>query len=126
MKALVGIKRVLDYAVKARVKADKSGIDKTNVKMSINPFCEIAVEEAIRMKEKGWVSNITTLSIGDKSAAETIRHTLALGADDGIHVLTNEPIDTAIQPLAVAKVLREFIQKEGINIVLLGKQVKYV
>ena len=126
MKALVGIKRVIDYAVKARVKADKSGIDKTNVKMSINPFCEIAVEEAIRMKEKGWVSNITTLSIGDKGASETLRHTLALGADDSIHVSTGEPIDTAIQPLAVAKVLKHFIQKENYNIILLGKQVIYI
>jgi electron transfer flavoprotein beta subunit len=123
MKALVGIKRVLDFAVKARVKADKTGIEKANVKMSINPFCEIAVEEAIRMKEKGWVSNITTLSIGDKGAAETLRHSLALGADDSIHVLTNEPTDTVIQPLAVAKILKQFINEGGYNIILLGKQV---
>jgi electron transfer flavoprotein beta subunit len=123
MKALVGIKRVLDFAVKARVKADKTGIDKSNVKMSINPFCEIAVEEAIRMKEKGWISNITTLSIGDKGASETLRHSLALGADDSIHVFTNEATDTNIQPLAVAKVLKHFILQNGYNIILLGKQV---
>jgi electron transfer flavoprotein beta subunit len=123
MKALVGIKRVLDFAIKARVKADKTGIEKANVKMSINPFCEIAVEEAIRMKEKGWVSNITTLSIGDKGAAETLRHSLALGADDSIHVITNDPIDTVIQPLAVAKILKHFILENNYNIILLGKQV---
>ena len=123
MKALVGIKRVLDYAVKARVRADKLGIEKTNVKMSINPFCEIAVEEAIRMKEKGWVGQITTISIGDKTASETLRHSLALGADDAIHILTNDPIDTHLQPLAVAKILKYIVQTNNYNLVLLGKQV---
>jgi electron transfer flavoprotein beta subunit len=123
MKALVGIKRVLDYAIKARVRADKLGIEKQNVKMSINPFCEIAVEEAIRMREKGWIKHVTTISIGDKTAAETLRHSLALGADDSIHVLTNDPIDTHIQPLAVAKILKYFAQ--DYNMILLGKQVFY-
>lgn len=122
MKALVGVKRVLDYAIKARVKADKTGIEKANVKMSINPFCEIAIEEAIKMKEKGWVSQITSLSIGDKASAETIRHSLALGADDGLHILTNMPTDTVIQPLAVAKIFKKIIEEEKYNLVILGKQ----
>jgi electron transfer flavoprotein beta subunit len=121
MKALVGIKRVLDYAIKARVRADKLGIEKQNVKMSINPFCEIAVEEAIRMREKGILSQVTTITIGEKAAAETLRHTLALGADDSIHVLSTDPIDTHIQPLAVAKVLKHFAK--DYNMILLGKQV---
>jgi len=122
MRALVGVKRVLDYSIKARVKADKSGIEKTNVKMSINPFCEIAVEEAIRMKEKKWISHISALSIGDKTSAETIRHALALGADDGYHILTNKPTDTVLQPLAVAKIIKGIIEEHKYDIVLLGKQ----
>ena len=91
--------------------------------MSMNPFCEIAVEEAVRMKEKGWVSHVTSISIGDKTAAETIRSALTLGADEGIHILTNMPIDTQIQPLAVAKILKKIIEENNIDLVLLGKQV---
>lgn len=91
--------------------------------MSINPFCEIAVEEAIRMKEKGWISHITSLSIGDKSSAETIRSSLVLGADEGLHVLTQLPIDTDLQPLAVAKIFKKIIEDYKFDIVLLGKQV---
>ncbi len=123
MKALVGIKKVLDYQLKARVRADKLGIEKSNVKFSINPFCEIAVEEAIRMKEKGWIKHITTLSIGDKKIVDTLRHSLAMGADDSIHVVTEDPIDTHIQPLAVAKILKHFAN--DYNMILLGKQVYY-
>lgn len=122
MKVLVGVKRVIDYSVKARVKADKTGIEKTNVKMSINPFCEIAVEEAIRMKEKGWISHISTVSIGDKSSSETLRQSLALGADDSFHILTNLSIDTQLQPLATAKVFKKLIEDYKYDIVLLGKQ----
>lgn len=122
MRALVGVKRVIDYSVKARVKADKSGIEKTNVKMSINPFCEIAVEEAIRMKEKGLISHISTLSIGDKTSSETLRHSLALGADDAFHILTNLSTDTTLQPLAVAKIFQKIILEHKYDIILLGKQ----
>jgi len=92
--------------------------------MSINPFCEIAVEEAVRMKEKGWVSHISSLSIGDKTAAETIRSSLVLGADEGLHVLTNMPIDTQLQPLAVAKIFKRIIEEYKFDIVILGKQVQ--
>jgi electron transfer flavoprotein beta subunit len=122
MRALVGVKRVLDYSIKARVKADKTGIEKTNVKMSINPFCEIAVEEAIRMKEKKWISHISALSIGEKTSAETIRHALALGADDGYHILTNMQTDTVLQPLAVAKIFKKIVEEHKYDLVLLGKQ----
>jgi electron transfer flavoprotein beta subunit len=89
----------------------------------MNPFCEVAVEEAIRMREKGWVSHVTALSIGDKNAAETIRSSLTLGANDGIHILTDMPIDTEIQPLAVAKILKKIIEEEKYDLILLGKQV---
>jgi electron transfer flavoprotein beta subunit len=122
MRALVGVKRVIDFSIKARVKADKSGVEKTNVKMSINPFCEIAVEEAIRMKEKGWISHISALSIGDKTSSETLKHSLALGADDAFHILTNLPTDTALQPLIVAKIFKKIIEEHKFDIILLGKQ----
>jgi electron transfer flavoprotein beta subunit len=122
MRALIGIKRVIDYSVKVRVKSDKSGVEKTNVKMSMNPFCEIAVEEAIRMKEKGWISHISTLSIGDKTSSETLRNSLALGADDAYHILTNMSTDTNMQPLAVAKVFKKIVEDYKYDIILLGKQ----
>jgi electron transfer flavoprotein beta subunit len=122
MRALIGVKRVIDYSVKARVKADKTGIEKANVKMSMNPFCEIAVEEAIRMKEKNWISHISTVSIGDKFSSETLRQSLALGADDAYHILTNLPTDTNLQPLAIAKILKKMIEEYKYDIVLLGKQ----
>lgn len=122
MKVLVGIKRVIDYTVKIRVKPDCTGVEKTSVKHSINPFCEIAVEEAVKLKEMGIVSHITTLSIGNKSSAETLRSSLALGADESIHVLTDTPIDTDLSSLAVVNVFKHFIEKNKYDIVILGKQ----
>jgi electron transfer flavoprotein beta subunit len=118
MKALVAVKRVVDYNVKVRVKADKSGIDLTNVKMSINPFCEIAVEEAVRLKEKGVVTEIVVVSVGPTAAQEQIRSAMALGADRGILVQT----DDAVSPLAVAKILKAIAEQEQPQIILLGKQ----
>lgn len=94
--------------------------------MSINPFCEIAVEEAVRLKEKKILSHISAFSIGDKTAAETLRHALAIGADDAFHVLTNQPIDTNIQPLLVAKIMKLYIEKHKFDMILLGKQVNYL
>ena len=118
MKALVAIKRVVDANVKVRVKADQSGVDLTNVKMSINPFCEIAVEEAVRLKEKGVVSEIVAVSIGAKEAQEQIRSAMALGADRGILVETSDETDA----LQVAKLLKAVFDQEQPQLVLLGKQ----
>ncbi|MGY6532902.1 electron transfer flavoprotein subunit beta/FixA family protein [Glycocaulis sp.] len=118
MKILVPVKRVVDYNVKVRVKPDQTGVDLANVKMSMNPFCEIAVEEAIRMKEKGLAEEIVVISIGPAGAQETIRTALAMGADRGIHVTT----DAAVEPLAVAKILEKVVSEEKPDIVLLGKQ----
>ncbi|WKD51156.1 electron transfer flavoprotein subunit beta/FixA family protein [Microbulbifer spongiae] len=118
MKVLVAVKRVVDYNVKVRPKADGSDVDIANVKMSINPFCEIAVEEAVRLKEKGVVSEIVAVSMGPKSCQEQIRTALALGADRGILVET----DAELQPLAVAKCLKAIVEKEQPQLVILGKQ----
>lgn len=118
MKILVAVKRVVDANVKVRVKADNSGVELTNAKMAINPFCEIAVEEAIRLKEKGQADEVIVVSIGEKACQEQIRTSLALGADRGIHVETED----GLQPLAVAKLLKALVEKEGIDLVLLGKQ----
>ena len=118
MKVLVPIKRVVDYNVKIRVKADQSGVDLANVKMSMNPFDEIGVEEAIRLKEKGVASEIIAVSIGPKETQETIRTALAMGADRGI--LVNAPAD--VEPLAVAKILAGVAKAEGPQLVILGKQ----
>lgn len=118
MKILVAIKRVVDHNVKVRVKADNSGVDLTNAKMSMNPFCEIAVEEAVRLKEKGVASEIVVVSIGDDKAQEQIRSALALGADRGILVQTDEKA----YPLQVAKILKGVAESENAQIVLLGKQ----
>src|ERR1700744_4958271 len=118
MKVLVAVKRVIDYNVKIRVKADKTGIETANVKMSMNPFDEIAVEEAIRLKEGGKVTEIVAVSIGPQQSQETIRTALAMGADRGIHVVT----DQVVEPLAVAKLLKAVIAKESPNLVILGKQ----
>lgn len=118
MKILVPVKRVIDYNVKARVKADGSGVDLANVKMSMNPFDEIAVEEAIRLKEAGTATEIVAVSIGPKQAQETIRTALAMGADRGILV----EHDGETEPLAVAKILKAIVGEEGPDIVLLGKQ----
>lgn len=118
MKILVAVKRVVDANVKVRVKADNSGVDLTNAKMAINPFCEIAVEEAIRLKEKGQADEVIVVSIGDKACHEQIRTALALGADRGIHIEAQD----GLQPLAVAKVLHALVQRETIGLVLVGKQ----
>jgi len=118
MKILVPVKRVVDYNVKVRVKPDQTGVDLANVKMSMNPFCEIAVEEAIRMKEKGVAEEIVAVSIGPAQAQETIRTALAMGADRGIHVTT----DQTVEPLAVAKILAKVVEEESPELVILGKQ----
>ena len=118
MKALVAVKRVVDYNVKVRVKADQTGIDLTNVKMSINPFCEIAVEEAVRLKEKGAVTEIVIVSVGPQAAQEQIRSALALGADRGILVQTDEELGA----LEVAKILKGVVDQEKPEFILLGKQ----
>ena len=118
MKALVAIKRVIDYNVKIRVKQDNSGVEKENVKMSMNPFDEIAVEEAIRLKEKNLIDEIVVVSIGSDNVQETIRSALAMGADRGILVKT----DNELEPLAVAKILKYFVEKEESDITILGKQ----
>ncbi|WP_416189686.1 electron transfer flavoprotein subunit beta/FixA family protein [Neisseria sp. CCUG17229] len=118
MKALVAVKRVVDYNVKVRVKADGSDVDIGNVKMSMNPFDEIAVEEAVRLKEAGKVSEIVTVSIGEKKCEDTLRTALAMGADRAIHI----EADVKLEPLAVAKLLKTVADKENPQIVLLGKQ----
>jgi electron transfer flavoprotein beta subunit len=118
MKVLVPVKRVVDFNVKVRVKPDGSGVDLANVKMSMNPFDEIAVEEAIRLKEKGQASEIVAVSIGPAQAAETIRTALAMGADRGIHV----KIDGTVEPLTVAKILKAVVDEEKPGLVILGKQ----
>ncbi|HDS1794669.1 TPA: electron transfer flavoprotein subunit beta/FixA family protein, partial [Pseudomonas putida] len=118
MKVLVAIKRVVDYNVKVRVKADNSGVDLANVKMSMNPFCEIAVEEAVRLKEKGMVSEIVVVSVGPTAAQEQLRTALALGADRAILV---EAVDE-LSSLAVAKALKAVVDKEQPQLVILGKQ----
>jgi electron transfer flavoprotein beta subunit len=118
MKVLVPVKRVIDYNVKARVKPDQSGVDLANVKMSMNPFCEIAVEEAVRLKEKGVATEVVAVSIGPAQAQETLRTALAMGADRAILIQT----DQDIEPLAVAKVLKAVIAEEGPNLVVMGKQ----
>ena len=118
MKILVTVKRVLDYNVKPRVKADGSGVDLANVKMSINPFDEIAVEEAIRLREKGVATEIVAVSVGPAKAAETLRTALAMGADRAILVET----DQEVEPLAVAKLLKAIADEEAPGLVILGKQ----
>ncbi len=118
MKLLVAVKRVIDYNVKPRVKPDGTGVDLANVKMSMNPFDEIAVEEAIRLKEKGAATEIVAVSLGIAACAETIRTALAMGADRGILVET----DAELQPLAVAKLLRAIVQRENPQLVIMGKQ----
>lgn len=118
MKVLVAVKRVIDPNVKVRVKADQSGVETTNVKMAMNPFDEIGVEEAIRMREAGTVEEVIAVSIGAQQVQETIRTALAMGADRGIHVSTDE----TIQPLAAAKLLKAVIEKEQPQVVILGKQ----
>ena len=118
MKILTPVKRVLDYNVKARVKADQSGVDLANVKMSMNPFDEIAVEEAVRLKEKGIATEIVAVSIGVQQCQETLRTALAMGADRAILVLT----DQDLEPLNVAKVLKKIVEEEAPDLVIMGKQ----
>jgi electron transfer flavoprotein beta subunit len=118
MKVLVAVKRVIDANVKVRVKADGTGVETANVKMAMNPFCEIAVEEAVRMKEAGTATEVVAVACGPATSQETIRTALAMGADRGIHVQT----DVELQPLAVAKLLKAVIEKEQPRLVILGKQ----
>src|SRR3954451_17367633 len=118
MKILVPVKRVVDYNVKVRVKSDGSGVDIANVKMSMNPFDEIAVEEAMRLKEKGVVTEVIAVSCGDAKCQETLRTAMAIGADRGILVETTEEL----QPLAVAKLLKALVDKEQPQLIILGKQ----
>ncbi|RJG08275.1 electron transfer flavoprotein subunit beta/FixA family protein [Massilia cavernae] len=118
MKLLVPVKRVIDFNLRPRVKPDGSGIDLSNVKMSMNPFDEIAVEEAVRLKEKGKASEVVVVSIGEAKAQETLRTALAMGADRAIHVLC----DAEVQPLAVAKLLKAIVEQEQPGLVILGKQ----
>ncbi|MBX3480617.1 MAG: electron transfer flavoprotein subunit beta/FixA family protein [Caulobacter sp.] len=118
MKVLVPVKRVIDYNVKARVKADQTGVDLANVKMSMNPFCEIAVEEAVRLKEKGVATEVVIVSIGPAQAQETIRTALAMGGDRGVLIQA----DADLEPLAVAKLLKAVAEDEKADLVLMGKQ----
>jgi electron transfer flavoprotein beta subunit len=118
MKILVPVKRAIDYNVKVRVKPDNSAVDLTNAKMSINPFCEIAVEEAVRLKEKGVATEIVVVSIGNKSCQEQIRTSLALGADRGIQIDTDLTLDS----LQIAKLLQKVVEQESPDLVILGKQ----
>ncbi|WP_395319897.1 electron transfer flavoprotein subunit beta/FixA family protein [Variovorax sp. UC74_104] len=118
MKVLVPVKRVVDYNVKVRVKSDGTGVDIANVKMSMNPFDEIAVEEAVRLKEKGLVTEVIAVSCGDAKSQETLRTAMAIGADRGILVETAEEL----QPLAVAKLLKALVDKEQPSLIILGKQ----
>jgi electron transfer flavoprotein beta subunit len=118
MKVLVPVKRVIDYNVKVRVKADQSGVDLANVKMSMNPFDEIAVEQAVRMKEAGTVTEVVAVTLGAEQSQETLRTALAMGADRAIHVVH----DGELEPLAVAKMLAKLVEEESPDMVILGKQ----
>jgi electron transfer flavoprotein beta subunit len=122
MKVLVPVKRVIDYNVKVRVKADGSGVDLANVKMSMNPFDEIAVEEAIRLKEAGKAEEVVAVSIGVKQAQETLRTALAMGADRAILVVAADDVHQDIEPLAVAKILAKVVEEEQPGLVIAGKQ----
>ncbi|MFY0692795.1 MAG: electron transfer flavoprotein subunit beta/FixA family protein [Paracoccaceae bacterium] len=122
MKVLVPVKRVIDYNVKVRVKADGSGVDLANVKMSMNPFDEIAVEEAIRLKEAGKADEIVAVSVGVKQAQETLRTALAMGADRAILIVASEDVHEDIEPLAVAKLLKGVVDAEQPSLVICGKQ----
>ncbi|WP_158966969.1 electron transfer flavoprotein subunit beta/FixA family protein [Chachezhania sediminis] len=122
MKVLVPVKRVIDYNVKAKVKADGSGVDLANVKMSMNPFDEIAVEEAIRLKEAGTAEEVIVVSVGVKQAQETLRTALAMGADRAILVVAADDVHNDIEPLAVAKILKAIVDEEQPKLVIAGKQ----
>lgn len=118
MKVLVPVKRVIDYNVQVRVKSDQSGVELANVKMAMNPFCEIAVEQAVRMKEAGQAEEVVVVSVGPAKAQETLRTGLAMGADRGIHIES----ETDLEPLAIAKLLQKVVEKEAAGIVIMGKQ----
>lgn len=118
MKIIVAVKRVVDYNVKIRVKSDNTGIETANIKMSMNPFDEIAVEEGVRLRESGMAEELVVVSIGPKQSQETIRTALAMGADRGIHIQTDEEIE----PLSVAKLLKEIAEREKPDLFILGKQ----
>ncbi len=118
MKILVPVKRVIDANIRVRVKADNTGVETANVKMAMNPFCEIAVEEALRLKEAGHAEEVIIVSAGPEKAAETIRTGLAMGADRGVHVQT----DDRLEPLTIAKIIKAVSDKEGCDLVVLGKQ----
>ena len=118
MKVLVPVKRVIDANVKVRVKADQTGVETTNVKMAMNPFCEIAIEEAVRMKEAGTAEEIIVVSAGAAQCQETIRTGLAMGADRGVLIQS----EVALEPLAIAKLLKAVVEREGAGLVLMGKQ----
>ena len=120
MKILVAVKRVVDYNVRIRVASDQNGVELNNVKMSINPFCEIAVEEAVRIKEAGKADEVVVVSIGTKDSQETLRSAMALGADRAILVETEDAAD--LQPLAVANILKSIADKENPGLLILGKQ----
>ena len=122
MKVLVPVKRVIDYNVKVRVKADGTGVDLANVKMSMNPFDEISVEQAIRMKEAGQVEEVVVVSIGVKQSQETLRTALAMGADRAILVVATDDVHNDIEPLTVAKILKAIVEEENPGLVLCGKQ----
>ncbi|OMJ68822.1 hypothetical protein SteCoe_33616 [Stentor coeruleus] len=122
LKVLVAAKRVVDYAAKIRLLPDNSGVDLSTVKMSMNPFCEIAVEEAVKLKEAGKVSEITVMTAGPKQATDVLRTALAMGADKAIHVQVDERTDTHLLPLSVARILRALVLRDKFNLVLLGKQ----
>lgn len=122
MRVIVGVKRVIDYSVKVRVLADKTAVDLNNVKMAMNPFCEIALEESIRLKEKKIASEVVAVSIGPKVCGELLRTAMAMGADRAIHIETNLRPDMDLQPLAVAKALMHIVKREKADLVVVGKQ----
>ena len=122
MKVLVGVKRVVDYAVKIRIKPDKTGVALENVKMSLDPFGEIALEQAIRIKEAKQAEEIIAVSVGPKQSQETIRTAIAMGADRGIHITTDMRTDQEVTPLMIAKALKSVVEEESPDLVLLGKQ----
>ena len=122
MRVLVPVKRVIDYTVKIKVRPEAICVDKKTAKMSMNPFCEIAVEEAVRLKEKNIVSEIVAVSIGAKKCVDQLRTAMAMGCDRSIHVLTDMETDTHLQPLAVSRILEKIVEKEQPQMVILGKQ----
>lgn len=122
MRVLVACKRVIDYAVKVRVNAAKNGVETTNVKMSMNPFDEIGVEASVQLKESKIAKEVIAMSIGGKQCTETIRTALAMGCDKGLHVTTDMKADTELQPLAVAKIMKEIVEKVKPDVVIVGKQ----